>query len=103
MAVDLDKSNGREVRVSRISVAPTWVSVTHGKGGRLIEVVYAGESSRFNHAGLNSASLSAARSAGKAVLDFLGATSETDSEGFYTLWDVTSPDVMPKGRRKSPL
>jgi len=69
----------------------------------LVEVVYAGESSRFNHAGLAVASLSAARTAGKAVLDFLGARGEADAEGFYTIWDVACPDILPKPGRKSPM
>jgi len=107
LAVDFDKSQAdqtnQKFRVSRVSVAPTWVSVTREKGGRLVEVVYAGESPRFNHAGLGAASLKAARAAGKAVLDFLGATGEADAEGFYTIWDAASPDVMPKATRKSPM
>jgi len=106
LAVDFDKISADqkgEFRVTRVSVAPTWVSVTREKGGRLIEVVYAGESPRFNHAGLRAASLKTAQAAGKAVLDFLGATGEADAEGFYTLWDVASPDVLPKAGRKSPI
>jgi len=106
LAVDFDKGQAgqtQQYRVSRVSVAPTWVSVTREKGGRLIEVVYAGESRRFNHAGLGAVSLKTARAAGKAVLDFLGATGEADAEGFYTIWDAAFPDVLPKAGRKSPM
>ena len=103
MAVDFNKSQERTARVSRVSVAPTWVSVTRGNGGRLIEVVYAGESPRFNHAGLGVTSLKTAKTSGKAVLDFLGARGEADAEGFYTLWDAVSPDVLPKAGRKAPM
>jgi hypothetical protein len=40
--------------------------------------------------------------AGAAVLDFLGASSDLDHDGFYTLWDCLSPDVLPKARRANP-
>jgi len=102
MAVDFDRSPRGGFRISRVSVAPTWVSVTRGRGGRLIEVVYAGESTRFNHAGFEAASLLRAKTAGKAVLDFLGARGDADDEGFYTIWDAAYPDILPKSGRKSP-
>jgi poly-gamma-glutamate synthesis protein (capsule biosynthesis protein) len=102
LAVDVEKPHGESARVSRASVAPTWVSATRPKGRFLIEAVYAGESPRFNHAGLPPKELRKARQAGKAVLEFLGAAEEPDEEGFYTLWDAASPDHLPKSRRKTP-
>jgi hypothetical protein len=100
--LDVEKTGGKVVRISRVSVAPTRVSATKPKGRHSIQVVYAGESKRFNHAGLAEGELKAAQLAGKAVLDFLGASENPDAEGFYTLWDAASPDVLPKSRRKSP-
>ncbi|MDR1621810.1 MAG: hypothetical protein LBS00_05490, partial [Synergistaceae bacterium] len=77
-------------------------SATRSKGRRSIQVVYAGESARFNHAGLEAGELNAARLAGKAVLDFLGASEIPDEEGFYTLWDAAEADILPQSRGKSP-
>lgn len=104
LAVDAVPASG-DVRahISRVSFAPTRVSSTKPGGRHLIEVVYAGESERFNHAGLPLGELKAARGAGRMVLDFLGAVGSADEEGFYTLWDARSPDVVPEGRRKSPM
>ena len=103
LAVDVEKISGdAKPRISRISVAPTWVSARRVKGKRLVEVVYAGESTRFNHAGLPPAELKTARGAGRMVLDFLGTVGSADEEGFYTLWDVVSADVLPERRRKTP-
>jgi poly-gamma-glutamate synthesis protein (capsule biosynthesis protein) len=88
LAVDAEKNAGdSKARVTRVSVAPIWVSARRADGKRRIEAVYAGESTRFNHAGLPAAELAAARAAGKAVLEFLGAAASADAEGFYTLWD----------------
>jgi poly-gamma-glutamate synthesis protein (capsule biosynthesis protein) len=102
LAVDVEKPQGGKARVSRVSVAPIRISVARPKGKFLIEAVYAGESSRFNHAGLPSKELQTARRAGKAVLEFLGAAGEPDEEGFYTLWDAAFPDRLPLSRRKTP-
>lgn len=104
LAVDVVPASG-DVRayISRISLAPTRVAVTKPGGRHLIEVVYAGESERFNHAGLPLGELKAARAAGRMVLDFLGAVGSADAEGFYTLWDVRSPDIVPESRRKNPM
>ncbi|MDR1978955.1 MAG: CapA family protein [Synergistaceae bacterium] len=102
LAVDVEKTSGDRARISRVSVAPTRVSATRPKGRHSIQVVYAGESARFNHAGLATGELKAARLAGKKVLDFLGAAESPDEEGFYALWDAASPDVLPQGKRKSP-
>jgi hypothetical protein len=87
LAVDVEKSaEDAKARVVRVSVAPVWVSSRRVNGKPLIEVVYAGESPRFNHAGLPAAELAAARAAGKEVLAFLGVVESADEEGFYTLW-----------------
>ncbi|MDR1472141.1 MAG: CapA family protein [Synergistaceae bacterium] len=101
LAVDVAR-DGERARISRVSVAPTWVSSTGQRGHRLIEVVYAGSSDRFNHAGLNADSLRSSRIAGAAAIDFLGAAKSPDAEGFYTIWDESSPDILPKSRRKTP-
>jgi poly-gamma-glutamate synthesis protein (capsule biosynthesis protein) len=102
LAVDMEKTEERGARISRVSVAPTRVSATRSKGRHLIQAVYAGKHARFNHAGLAAGELKTAQSAGEAVLDFLGASESPDEKGFYTLWDSASPDVLPKSRRKSP-
>jgi poly-gamma-glutamate synthesis protein (capsule biosynthesis protein) len=81
-----------KARLVRVSVAPTWVAARRARGRHLIEVVYAGESARFNHAGLPAKELESARAAGKSVLEFLGATESADAEGFYTLWDERGPE-----------
>jgi hypothetical protein len=83
-------------------VAPTRVSATKSRGRHLIQSVYAGKHARFNHAGLAAGELKTAQSAGKAVLDFLGASESPGEKGFYALWDSASPDVLPKSKRKSP-
>ncbi|MCL2684452.1 MAG: CapA family protein [Synergistaceae bacterium] len=102
MAVDVEKKPEGRALVSRISVAPTWVSARN-EGGRLkVETVYAGSGGPFNHAGLPAEELASAREAGRAVLDFLGARTEPDPDGFYTLWDAASPDVIPQQRRETP-
>jgi poly-gamma-glutamate synthesis protein (capsule biosynthesis protein) len=102
LAVDVKKIPDGKARIMRVSVAPTWVAALKRAGRPLMEVIYAGESARFNHAGLASGDLKKARDAGKSVLDFLGATTNPDEEGFYTLWEASSPDELPKGRRRSP-
>ena len=102
LAVDVEKKpNGRAV-VSRVSVAPTWVSARREGGRRKIEVVYAGSGGQFNHTGLPAGELTSARRAGGMALDFLGASAEPDSDGFYTLWDALSPDILPESRRAKP-
>ena len=102
LAVDVEKKPSSRAMVSRVSVAPTWVSARRENGRRKIEVVYAGNGGPFNHAGLPEMELTVARKTGRAVLDFLGASAEPDSDGFYTLWDALSPDVTPKSRRAKP-
>jgi poly-gamma-glutamate synthesis protein (capsule biosynthesis protein) len=102
LAVDVEKDADAVTRIKRVAVAPTWVSSTRSGGRRKFEVVYAGTGSRFNHAGLPASELSKARAAGKFVLEFLGARGDPDDEGFYTLWDAVSPDVLPAPGRKSP-
>jgi poly-gamma-glutamate synthesis protein (capsule biosynthesis protein) len=102
LAVDVRSDGPGSARISSVSVAPTWVSSTGQKGHRLIEVVYAGSGARFNHAGLNAKSLASARAAGTAVIDFLGAAESPNADGFYTMWDESSPDILPESRRKTP-
>ncbi|MDR2179689.1 MAG: CapA family protein [Synergistaceae bacterium] len=101
LAVDVEKVE-TGARISRVSVAPTRVSATKPQGRHSIQVVYAGKSERFNHAGLTEGELKTAQLVGQAVLDFLGAAESPDKEGFYTLWDAASPDVLPESRRKTP-
>lgn len=104
LAVDISKQgDGTRARIDRVAFAPTWVSSTRTQGRRLIEVVYAGESGRFNHAGLPAGELKAARKAGKAVLEFLGTAESADIDGFYVMWDMLSPDWSYKSKSKAPL
>jgi poly-gamma-glutamate synthesis protein (capsule biosynthesis protein) len=101
LAVDVEKNDG-PAEFKRISVAPVWVSSRRVGGKRLFEVVYAGTGGKFNHYSLPASELKKARAAGEKVLAFLGARDEPDEDGFYTLWDAASPDVLPKGTLKSP-
>ncbi|MDR3166112.1 MAG: CapA family protein [Synergistaceae bacterium] len=101
LAVDIEK-DGASTDIKRVSVAPIWVSSRRNGGKRLFEIVYAGTGGKFNHYGLPASELKKARAAGKKVLDFLGAQDEPDEDGFYTLWDAASPDILPKGTLKSP-
>jgi poly-gamma-glutamate synthesis protein (capsule biosynthesis protein) len=102
LAVDVEKDDGGGARISRVSVAPTRVSITRPSGRRRFEVVYAGSSPRFNHAGLPASELKIARRAGDAVLKFLGATDSPDEDGFYTIWSEDAPDELPEGTLRSP-
>jgi poly-gamma-glutamate synthesis protein (capsule biosynthesis protein) len=102
LAVDVEKKPGERAVVSRVSIAPTWVSARKEGGRRKIEVVYAGNNGQFGHTTLPIDELKRAQAAGRAVSDFLGAVSSVDSEGFYTLWDRAAPNVIPHSRRKSP-
>jgi poly-gamma-glutamate synthesis protein (capsule biosynthesis protein) len=43
-----------------------------------------------------------AAAAGALVLDFLGAGTEPDEAGFFTLWDSQDPEALPEPRRKVP-
>lgn len=87
LAVEIDKGDGG-ASISRVSVAPTWVSSRKVGGRRLHEVVYAGTGGKFSHTGLPKAELDRARAAGASVLKFLGARGEPDEEGFYTVWSA---------------
>ena len=102
LAIDVEKSPGERASVSRVSVAPIWVSARSGDDRERIEVMYAGSGGPFNHDGLPAGEIASAREAGRAVLDFLGASEESDEAGFYTIWDATSPDIMPQKRRETP-
>jgi poly-gamma-glutamate synthesis protein (capsule biosynthesis protein) len=103
LAVDLEKIPEQKTRLSWVGIAPTWVSSTRPAGHRRFEVVYAGMGGSFNHSGLPKTELNKARAAGKSVLEFIGAPVSPDMEAFYTIWDSTSPDVLPTPRRKSPM
>jgi poly-gamma-glutamate synthesis protein (capsule biosynthesis protein) len=102
LAVDVERAPDGGARLSRASVAPTHVLSAMRGGRRFIEVVYAGESPRFNHSGITEVEIRKTRLSGRAVLDFLGAASSPDDDGFYTLWNADFPDIPPAGRRKSP-
>jgi poly-gamma-glutamate synthesis protein (capsule biosynthesis protein) len=102
LAVDIEKNSEAVVMIKRVAIAPTWVSSVLMGGREKFEIVYAGTGDRFNHAGLPKSELSSARAAGKLVLEFLGAEGDPDEEGFYTLWDSASPDILPVSGRKSP-
>ena len=98
----MKKKPGERAKLSRVSIAPTWVSARNAGGRRKVEVVYAGGGGPLNNAGLPAGELASARAAGKSVLEFLGASPEPDEDGFYALWDAASPDAVPNGSRKSP-
>jgi poly-gamma-glutamate synthesis protein (capsule biosynthesis protein) len=101
LAVDVEKT-GESTEIKRISVAPVWVSSRRRDGKRVFEVVYSGTGGKFNHHALPASELKKARATGEKVLNFLGAQDEPDEDGFYTLWDAASPDILPKGTLKSP-
>ena len=104
LAVEVVKDES-ETRISKISAAPLYVIAP---GQKRTEVTYAGndekvlESLDLDFEGLSKTQIKNLRNIGKNVLDFLGAQSEIDEYGFYTLWDETSPDILPKSKRKSP-
>jgi poly-gamma-glutamate synthesis protein (capsule biosynthesis protein) len=102
LAVEVEKNEGERARISRVSVAPTWVSVRDEDGRRKIEVIYAGTGGPFNHSGLPETELVSARHAGERVLEFLGASGQPDKGGFYTLWNAASPDVTPNPTQETP-
>jgi poly-gamma-glutamate synthesis protein (capsule biosynthesis protein) len=102
LAVDVGREPDGRARIFRVSVAPTQVLSARRGGKRFIEVVYAGDSPRFNHAGITEGEIKSVKAAGRAVLDFVGAASSPDADGFYTLWNADYPDILPVGRRKLP-
>lgn len=104
LAIDVERRGvgGRAV-ISRVSIAPTWVSTRRVDGRRRIEAVYAGSGGPFNWAGLPKAEVERAKKIGRTVLDFLGARGAPDDRGFYTLWSADAPDDLPKGTKKAPL
>ena len=102
LAVDIERVKEGGAAIRRVSIAPTWVSARWTNARRRFEVVYAGLGGPFNHDGLPAGELKKARTAGELVLAFLGAKGEPDEQGFYTLWDAVSPDVLPSPGRKSP-
>jgi poly-gamma-glutamate synthesis protein (capsule biosynthesis protein) len=102
LAVEVEKNEGERAHISRVSVAPTWVSARDADGRRIVEVMYAGTGGPFNHSGLPETELVSARHAGERVLEFLGASGPPDKDGFYTLWDAVSPDETPRPARETP-
>ncbi|MCL2029314.1 MAG: CapA family protein [Deltaproteobacteria bacterium] len=104
LAIDVEKTPGGRAAVSRVGVAPTWVSSRIENGKRKIEVVYSGQDGPFDNEneGLPDGELESAQRTAKAVLDFLGASEEPDQEGFYTLWEAAAADIQPKSRRAKP-
>jgi poly-gamma-glutamate synthesis protein (capsule biosynthesis protein) len=40
--------------------------------------------------------------AGERIMEYIGAEAEVDEYGYYTVWDVSAPDELPEGSRKSP-
>ena len=103
LAVEVVKpSDGEPARLVRVAVAPTRVSLVPVGKGRRAEVTYAGTGGNFNHAGLPASERDKALSAGRRVLDFLGAGGDPDEKGFYTLWSAGEPERTPVPRAKSP-
>jgi poly-gamma-glutamate synthesis protein (capsule biosynthesis protein) len=89
LAIDVEKKLGGRAKVTRVGVAPTWVSAMREDGRRKIEVVYGGDGGQFDNTGLPETELTSARRASQAVLKFFRAATDPDQEGFYTLWDPT--------------
>lgn len=91
-------------RLSGLSIAPLYVIAP---GSKRTEVTYAGNNESLirtlDFTGLSKSQVNGLRNIGRAVNEFLGAMSETDSYGFNILWTEESPDVLPKSRRKSPM
>lgn len=102
LAVDVEKKSGKSAGISRVLVAPTRVSATGPSGRRKIIVVYAGDRDLPGADDLPEAELRRARTIGRNVLDFLGASDTAGDDGFYSLWDAADPAALPEGRRKSP-
>ena len=97
------KNDEGVTKLAKISVAPLYVIAP---GSKRTWVTYAGTDEntieKLDFEGVTKTQLRNTQTIGQAVLDFLGAGSEADEYGFYTIWDETSPDVLPKSRRKSP-
>ena len=103
LAVEFVKDDEGVTRLAKISVAPLYVIAP---GSKRTWVTYAGTDentiSKLDFEGVSRQQLHNTRTIGQAVLDFLGAGNEADEYGFYTIWDETSPDILPKSRRKTP-
>gem|GEM_PF-1249331 len=103
LAVDIEKTPGGRAAVTRVGVAPTWVSTRIENGRRKVEVMYGGGGEGlFDNEGLPEGEFLAAQRAGREALDFLGASEEPDGEGFYTLWEAAAADIPPQSRRAKP-
>jgi poly-gamma-glutamate synthesis protein (capsule biosynthesis protein) len=103
LAVDFIKTKEGKAAISRVSAAPIGVYGAIANGRRDIRVLYSGRGGAFNDQDITETDLSSLRLAGQAVLDFLGASAEPDKDGFYTLWEASTPAKMPEPRRKTPL
>ena len=105
LAVEVVKDDEGVTRISKVSTAPLYVIAP---GQKRTEVTYAGNDEKvlasmdLDFEGLSKNQITKLHNIGKNVLDFLGTQDEIDEYGFYTLWDETSPDILPKSRRKSP-
>ena len=103
LAAEFVKDDEGVTRLAKISIAPLYVIAP---GSKRTWVTYAGTDEntigKLDFEGVSKTQLRSTQTIGQAVLDFLGAGSEADEYGFYTVWDETSPDVLPKSRRKSP-
>ena len=105
LAVEVVKDDKGVTRISKVSTAPLYVIAP---GQKRTEVTYAGNDEKvlasmdLDFEGLSKNQITKLHNIGKNVLDFLGTQDEIDEYGFYTLWDETSPDILPKSRRKSP-
>lgn len=103
LAADFVKDND-VTRLSGLSIAPLYVIAP---GSKRTEVTYAGNIESLirtlDFTGLSKSQVNGLRNIGRAVNEFLGAMSETDSYGFNILWTEESPDILPKSRRKSPM
>ena len=103
LAAEFVKDDEGVTRLAKISIAPLYVIAP---GSKRTWVTYAGTDEntigKLDFEGVSKTQLRSTQTIGQAVLDFLGTGSEADEYGFYTVWDETSPDVLPKSRRKSP-
>ncbi|MBQ6435903.1 MAG: CapA family protein [Synergistaceae bacterium] len=105
LAVEVVKDDEGVTRISKVSTAPLYVIAP---GQKRTEVTYAGNDEKvlasmdLDFEGLSKNQITKLHNIGKNVLDFLGTQDDIDEYGFYTLWDETSPDILPKSRRKSP-
>ena len=91
-------------RLAALGCVPLYVVAP---GRKRTEVTYAGTESAIieslDFSGLSKSQVNSLQGIGRNVLDFLGAQNISDDFGFNVLWREESADVLPVGRRKSPL